>query len=65
VIKVGLSKQEQAECLRRYGHEEQARLVESGHLEIPPDALKTSWACLQVADALRTLADSCSKLAGG
>lgn len=54
----GISKQEQAECLRRYGYAEAAALLESGHVDLPPDALKTSWACLQIADALRSLADS-------
>lgn len=58
---MSLSKQEQAECLRRYGHEEEARRVESGQAVIPPDALKTSWACLQLADAVRELADSYSR----
>jgi hypothetical protein len=46
----------QAECLRRYGYEEEARLVESGQLKLPPDALKMSMACLEIADALRELA---------
>lgn len=57
----GLSKQQQAELLRRYGHEDEAVLVETGQLEISPDALKTSWFCLQVSDALQELADSFSR----
>lgn len=40
---------QQAECLRFYGREEEARQVESGQLVIPPDALDTSWTCMQVA----------------
>jgi hypothetical protein len=50
-----MTRAEQAECLRRYGHEAEAHLVESGQRTLPPDALATSWACLQAADALREL----------
>lgn len=56
-----LTTHEQAECLRRYGYEREAALVESGQVTIPPDALAGTWACLQLADALRALSDSYSR----
>ena len=49
---------EQAWVLRRDGHEDHARAVESGRLILEPDlvqTIRTRWLCLQMADALQEL----------
>jgi hypothetical protein len=56
-----VTREEQAECLRRGGHEDLARQVESGQLVIPPDDLKETWALFRMADFFSELADSLSR----
>jgi hypothetical protein len=51
-----MTKAEQVECLRQYGHEKEAGMLERGELAPASSAhLETAWACLKTADALRGL----------